>query len=189
MRVPHPNLATDETRPPAPWCYWVTEGQLLAGAFPGSPHATAHREKIQPLIDVGIRTFINLMESSEVDHHGRLLKPYEQLVQEIAAPEAISCERLAIEDVSVPTRPFRTTILDHIDEWLAQQHPVYVHCWGGVGRTGTVIGCWLLRHELASPDNVLQILTRLRRQDAERGHRPSPETAEQRQFVLSWREG
>ena len=24
---------------------------------------------------------------------------------------------------------------------------VYVHCWGGVGRTGTVVGCWLVRHE------------------------------------------
>jgi hypothetical protein len=52
-----------------------------------------------------------------------------------------------------------------------------------------VVGCWLLRHKLASPNNVLQILARLRRQDPERGHRTSPETAEQRQFVLNWREG
>jgi hypothetical protein len=41
---------------------------------------------------------------------------------------------------------------------------------------------------LAAPENVLQILARLRGQDAERGQRPSPETPEQRQFVLSWRE-
>ena len=23
---------------------------------------------------------------------------------------------------------------------------MYLHCWGGVGRTGTVVGCWLVRH-------------------------------------------
>jgi protein-tyrosine phosphatase len=34
-----------------------------------------------------------------------------------------------------------TTILDAIDESMTAGKPVYVHCWGGMGRTGTVIGC------------------------------------------------
>jgi len=32
-------------------------------------------------------------------------------------------------------------ILDTIDAALSAKRIVYVHCWGGVGRTGTVIGC------------------------------------------------
>ena len=38
------------------------------------------------------------------------------------------------------------SILDAIDAALDGGKTVYVHCWGGVGRTGTVVGCWLVRH-------------------------------------------
>ena len=82
-----------------------------------------------------------------------------------------------------------TAILDAIDDSLTAGKPTYVHCWGGVGRTGTVIGCWLLRHGLAEPSNVLEVLMRLRKQDQERRQRMSPETAEQQRFVKSWPEG
>jgi protein-tyrosine phosphatase len=76
--------------------------------------------------------------------------------------------------------------LDTID--AARNGGVYVHCWGGVGRTGTVVGCWLLRHGMATPDNVIETIRLLRRADPVRGHRPSPETPEQRRFILDWRE-
>ena len=41
-----------------------------------------------------------------------------------------------------------TTILDAIDEALDRGDPVYVHCLGGVDRTCTAAGCWLVRHGL-----------------------------------------
>ena len=81
-----------------------------------------------------------------------------------------------------------TAILDAIDESLAAGKPTYIHCWGGVGRTGTVVGCWLLRHGLAEPSSVLDVLMRLRNQDQERGQRMSPETGEQQKFVRQWLE-
>jgi protein-tyrosine phosphatase len=65
-------------------------------------------------------------------------------------------------------------------------NPVYVHCWGGVGRTGTVIGCWLLRHGLAEPGDVLKVLMELRQQDQQRRQRMSPESPEQQRFVKGW---
>lgn len=80
-----------------------------------------------------------------------------------------------------------TAILDAIDDSLAAGRATYVHCWGGVGRTGTVVACWPLRHAMATQANVLDVLASLRKQDYERGHRESPENAEQRQFVASWR--
>jgi hypothetical protein len=79
-------------------------------------------------------------------------------------------------------------ILDAIDNSVKAGKPAYVHCRGGVGRTGMVIGCWLLRHGLAEPSDVMDVLMRLRKQDRERGDRMSPETTEQRTFVRQWRD-
>src|SRR6476661_8703202 len=71
---------------------------------------------------------------------------------DLAARDGVngSCQRFAIPDVSVPSEPLMRATLDHIDAELAANRGVYVHCFGGIGRTGTVIGCWLLRHGLAS---------------------------------------
>jgi len=64
-----------------------------------------------------------------------------------------------------------------------------VHCWGGVGRTGTVVGCWLARHGIANGEEVLDHIARLRQGDLARRDRPSPETDTQRALVRSWRKG
>ena len=149
-------LADDKAIPPNSSSYWIIEGQFLAGAYPGSPDPNEHRQKLRTLTDAGIRAFVNLMEEDETDHAGDAFAAYADLVQEICS-DAVSI-RFAIRDVSIPTKDTMTEILDAIDGFLAQNKPVYVHCWGGVGRTGTVVGCWLLRHGLAEPGNVLDVL-------------------------------
>ncbi|MDP7066387.1 MAG: protein-tyrosine phosphatase family protein, partial [Acidimicrobiales bacterium] len=65
---------------------------------------------------------------------------------------------------------------------------VYVHCWGGFGRTGTVIGCWLRRHGLATPGTVQEVLDRLRLGAVDGQHRESPEMYDQREFIVDWDE-
>ncbi|NJN80266.1 MAG: hypothetical protein HC797_07245 [Anaerolineales bacterium] len=40
-------------------------------------------------------------------------------------------------------------ILDTIDNEIENGNPVYVHCWGGVGRTGITAACYLIRHGLS----------------------------------------
>ena len=37
-------------------------------------------------------------------------------------------------------------LLDAIDTAMRDGKTVYLHCWGGVGRTGNVVGCSLVRH-------------------------------------------
>ena len=180
-------MASPDSTPPTSSSYWVVPGLLLAGAYPGDPDPDEHRAKVQSLLDAGIRTFVNLMEEDETNWAGVPFVPYDGLVEQLC-PDA-NCSRYAIRDLSVPTPAMMTGILDSIGESLAAGKPTYVHCWGGVGRTGTVIGCWLLRHGLAEPSNMLEVLMRLRKQDQERRHRMSPETAEQQRFVKSWPEG
>ncbi len=66
--------------------------------------------------------------------------------------------------------------LDTIDRLLDEGRTVYVHCWGGIGRTGTVVGSWLVRHQVTAPEQALDLLTELRASDRGAGHRRSPET-------------
>jgi protein-tyrosine phosphatase len=54
--------------------------------------------------------------------------------------------RMPIRDFGVPTEEQMRGILDAIDEAVADRHTVLVHCRGGIGRTGTVVGCWMRRH-------------------------------------------
>ena len=177
-------LADSHATPPTSSSYWVVPGLLLAGAYPGDPDPDEHQAKVQALLDAGIRTFVNLMEEHETNYAGEPFVPYQALASQLC-PD-VRCYRHAIRDLSAPTPALMTAILDAIDASLAAGSPVYVHCWGGVGRTGTVIGCWLLRHGHAAPGNVLDVLMGLRKQDRERRHRMSPESAEQQRFVKGW---
>src|SRR5690606_30189798 len=61
-----------------------------------------------------------------------------------------------ITDISIPRdRNEKTAIPDVFDEGLAQGENAYVHCWGGIGRTGTVVGCYLVCRGL-SGDEALE---------------------------------
>jgi len=145
---------------------------------------------MEGLIDAGIRHIINLMEEDEQDHDGDLFTPYHHRFTEIASLRKIDVqwERIPIRDVSVPTQQVMTVILDKIDRALTQKRPVYVHCWGGKGRTGTVVGCYLIRHGHAEGASALEKIKDLRRNDP-RAYEPSPETRPQRDFVRRWLPG
>ena len=147
--------STDSCGPyptPYPRSYWVIPGRLLAGVFPGDKDAVAARDKLKALFDAGIRCIVNLMEPDERDYAGAPFVDYGPLFEAIAASrgQKIACLRFAVPDLGVPDSDTMRRILDAIDTALAARRPVYVHCWGGIGRTGTVVGCFLVRHGLSA---------------------------------------
>jgi protein-tyrosine phosphatase len=78
-------------------------------------------------------------------------------------------------------------ILATIREELDAERPVYVHCWGGIGRTGTVIGCWLVEQGLTG-DEALRRIAELRSGTPD-SHLRSPESDDQCRYVHTWAEG
>ena len=162
---------------PIEMCYWVVPGRLLAGEYPRNPDTPSSVEKLRRLTDAGVTAFIDLTEDHE------RLKPYAYLL------EGPSHERFGIRDEHVPaTDELTKQALDAIDRHLEAGRTVYVHCWGGVGRTGTIIGCWLSRH-YGSGQAALDRLRELWRENPKRHTRPrSPENDEQERYVLGWGE-
>ncbi|MDD2367052.1 MAG: protein-tyrosine phosphatase family protein [Desulfuromonadaceae bacterium] len=80
-----------------------------------------------------------------------------------------------------------TDILDTIDHHIHHGEIVYLHCWGGVGRTGVIVGCWLSRHGFTG-DAALARLKELWQECPKSSHRKSPETTEQEQYIVTWQE-
>jgi hypothetical protein len=165
----------------------VVPGELLAGAYPGHGDCATARARISALFSAGVRTFVDLTEECEVTWTGEPLSAYAAIAAELAIEEGIEvqCRRHGIADYSVPTSAVMRRILDEIDASIEAHRPVYVHCWGGIGRTGVVVGCFLSRHGIARGPAVIETISDLRRDDP-LAFRTSPESREQRDMVVSW---
>ena len=166
---------------PIPDSYWVRPGRLLAGEYPGAKEETQARRKVRRMLEAGVTFFLDLTEPGE-------LKPYLPFLREEAQAMGLSVEhrRMPIRDLGTPSPEEMERILDSIDEAIEAGHTVYVHCWGGTGRTGTVVGCYLVRHGMSGEEALAEI-ARLR-QGTPDGWKRSPETRRQRQMVLGWSE-
>jgi protein-tyrosine phosphatase len=168
---------------PIPESYWVVPGQFLAGEYPGHYTEKLARQKLSAFLEAGITDFIDLTHSHE-------LVPYESMLKELAPLYELKANytRISIVDRGLPTIETMRQILDTIDEAIKRKRKVYVHCWGGIGRTGTVVGCYLVRHG-ETPKSAITQVNRLflgRQRDPHQTR--SPETDEQVQFILDWRE-
>jgi hypothetical protein len=170
--------------------YWVVPGKFLAGCYPGSNNQDAAYQKLKALLEHGIRDVINLMEPHERDWSGKPFLSYKDQMQSIAESmgHTVTVDRMPIKDTWIPSRIEMCQILDRIGQSIKQHKPVYLHCWGGRGRTGTVVGCFLARHGLVSNHDTL-VRIQVLRKNTEDHLAPSPETSEQIDMVLSWVEG
>lgn len=193
-------LAVDHARRPQPPgapdvdpglpndAFWFEDGAILAGPYPGKPTRAAAAASLDALLDLGIACFVDLTEEGE-GPGPRGLHPYEALLRERAAARGIDAwhVRMPIRDVDVP-EPWRMrAILDLIATARAVGRPVYVHCWGGVGRTGTVLACRVADLGWGA-DEALSRLAYARRHTARaKAGRVAPETAAQVAFVRAWR--
>ena len=76
------------------------------------------------------------------------LEPYAHLAEGFGARHI----RRPIRDVDIPTVAEMRETLAEIRAALDAGETVYVHCWGGVGRTGTVVACLLVHDGYSAAD-------------------------------------
>ena len=155
---------TAPMRPPT-----LIEPGLFAGRHPCAFGLEDAEQAVDDLVGQGVTLFVDLTEEGE-------LEPYAHLVH--APARRVSTP---VRDLAVPPREELVATLDAIDEELESGGVVYLHCWAGCGRTGVVLGCWLVRHGL-------EAAAALERIAAARGP-GCPQTFEQRLAILAWKPG
>ncbi len=170
--------------------YWAIPGKLLAGCYPGDLDPARMDQKLKSLVHAGVTVVVSLMEESECDHAGKPFFDYAPQLHQSAKEigRSIVVQRFPIRDQSIPTPGQMETILDTIEREISAGGTVYVHCWGGKGRTATVVGCLMIRHRLETPQSVIEKLRQLTSHASE-FFWPTPQTEEQSAFVTNWRPG
>jgi len=171
---------TDLPRP-IPESYWVMPGKLLAGEYPGRFDMEKSRKRIDAFIDAGFNTFIDLTSPNESDAYHRILREqsdvYGHPVQYLNYP---------ITDFGLPTVEHMNEILNAIEAALNEGRKIYVHCWAGIGRTGTTVGCLLVRQGMAGEEALRHLADLWKNVPKSSIHRQSPETVEQMMFIRDW---
>lgn len=162
-------------------CYWVQEKKFLAGEYPSELDEEYSIKKITSLLVAGVTCFIDLT------HPEDNMVPYHQLVSQLSN-QKIKSFRFPIHDYSIPdSENFTSEILDTIDSTIDGGGMIYLYCWGGIGRTGTIVGCWLSRHGYTG-ENALHQLNKLWQECPKSSYRNSPESKEQEQYIINWKE-
>lgn len=159
---------------------YCVAGNVFAGEYPGDKYGEKAETKIRQMVHFGVRYFVDLTEEGE-------LNPYAQLL-----PDDCTYTRFPIRDVSVPKS------VDEVERWvykiqeLSRRNDgyVYIHCWGGVGRTGTIVACYLA--ERMNEPTFEDVLGSLRDKFSimpKSSPRITPETKDQEVFIAKYVEG
>lgn len=171
---------------PLPNSYWVTP-LLIACEYPWSPK-NANNPKLDDLLRVGVRTFIDLTEDGE-------LLPYEDILCTRSTvlgidPSTVEYHRFPIRDRSLPkTLDFMDKVFVTLRQNEQRGRVSAIHCRGGIGRTGLVVGCWLVDSGVAKTgEEALRIIaSEWKTVEKYKRYPHSPETGPQFDFVYNFK--
>eukprot|EP01121_Diplochlamys_sp_Union-15-3_P011272 TRINITY_DN3248_c0_g1_i1.p2 TRINITY_DN3248_c0_g1~~TRINITY_DN3248_c0_g1_i1.p2 ORF type:complete len:198 (-),score=25.96 TRINITY_DN3248_c0_g1_i1:655-1248(-) len=156
---------------------WVIIGRVLAGSFPGS------QQSLKAIIDAGVTTFVCLVPDNVLKSLGSYLNFLEDYNNQ--NPEKkIKFLPFEIEDFQIAEEASVLVFIEKLTDLLRDGENLYIHCQGGHGRTGTIVGCLIGRLYNISPQMALKLTAEYHDQRVI-GKCDSPETKEQINQVMS----
>jgi len=120
---------------------YVIEGELAGSAFPGGWESL--RDDIEEIIAKGFKAIVTLTE--------------EPLPPGLLKEHSIDYLHLPIPDFHPPTINQIFKFVNFIDKCRKGKKPVLVHCWAGIGRTGTILSAYFVSKGMSTQEAIRHI--------------------------------
>ena len=142
--------------------HWIVPGKLAAMALPGL--AVPLKDDLADIEKRGVRAVATFTERP-LPEAGR-------------ASSSLEFVHIPIDDFDIPTLDQVRQFCAWADARIAEEKPVAVHCFAGLGRTGLMIACFLVREPGRTTDKLLYELRKI-----EPGY---VQTAQQETIIAVW---
>ena len=113
---------------------WLIEGKLAGSAIPTS------KDEIKWLQEQGVKSIVTIREVPLDD----------DWVDKMKYLHVLS------DDMGVPSFDDLKNSVEYVRERIQNNEPVMVHCLAGLGRTGTILACYLIKYEKMSAENAIR---------------------------------
>lgn len=121
--------------------HWLVPGRLAGCPKPGVVHAVDH--DLALLRRMGITMLINLTEH-----------PFPQ---DALARHGLKGYALHVEDRRAPPLLWAKLLLAKMERFMRDGEVLAVHCLAGLGRTGTILCCWLIKEGLTAEEALRRV--------------------------------
>lgn len=163
---------------------WVIPQKLLCGGYPMRNDLPQRPNFLDLLLENGVNVFVNLCEEHEIQKYG----DYSELVR-IESGE-VTLISLPTPDRGVTFDTDVSKVVNQIVQHITRGDVVYVHCWGGHGRSGVICACVLMQLERISSEKALQQIKTCHNTRGYNSKRKSPHGVKQhaqvRRFSPPW---
>eukprot|EP00741_Cyanophora_paradoxa_P002627 tig00000615_g2549.t1 len=170
-KLPPLPTPSELVRGPTGYSNWVVPGRLMAGAYPASLNDYEHINTILSILKKGIDTFCCLQAEAEQYcpesrwRKGQGIRTYLQDARELLKREQSQLSQRKVDwlhckirDGFIGPDEVVMALVEHLCARFVRGDVLYVHCWGGHGRTGTIVSLMLVYLYGLSADEAMKIV-------------------------------